>query len=352
MSHSPTPKRQCYTLDQDLQDETEAWDIEVPAAEEEMESPFSSSSLDFTNLCSSSSPLFLETMEDVYAVETMHTPQSCQVTSSISLSTLDNGSSTHKGESPSTWQGKPNIESLLTDPTDDIVVNMVQFLLLKYQTKQPITKAEMLTTVLKQYEDGFPMIFKKACDYIELVFGINIKREDPTGNSYVFYNTLDLTYDGILNNYKGMPKTGLLMLTLSLIFMEGNSVTEEKLWKVLNATGVYAGREHVIYGEPRQFITRDLVQEKYLEYRQVPNSDPPCYEFLWGPRALAETSKMKVLEFLTKVNGSIPHDFPVWYWEALRDEEERAKARISPMDTTTAIASSSANAPSISFSYP
>ena len=56
---------------------------------------------------------------------------------------------------------------------------------------------------------------------------------------------------------------------------------------------------------------------KYLEYRQVAHSDPPRYEFLWGPRAHAETSKMKVLEFLTKVNDTVPSAFSIQYEEAL-----------------------------------
>ena len=38
-------------------------------------------------------------------------------------------------------------------------------------------------------------------------------------------------------------------------------------------------------------ITKDLVQNEYLNYRRVPNSDPPCYEFMWGPRACVETSE-------------------------------------------------------------
>ena len=56
---------------------------------------------------------------------------------------------------------------------------------------------------------------------------------------------------------------------------------------------------------------------KYLEYRQVAHSDPPRYEFLWGPGAHAETSKMKVLEFLAKVNDRVPSAFSSQYEEAL-----------------------------------
>eukprot|EP00069_Balaena_mysticetus_P004732 bmy_17501T0 len=87
--------------------------------------------------------------------------------------------------------------------------------------------------------------------------------------------------------------------------------------------------KHFIFGEPRELITKEFVKEKYLEYRQVSNTDPAQFEFLWGPRAHAETTKMKVLEFLSKVHGTDPSSFPSQYEDALQDEEERARARIS-----------------------
>ena len=97
---------------------------------------------------------------------------------------------------------------------------------------------------------------------------------------------------------------------------------------------VYAGRKHFIYGEPRTLITKDLVTKKYLEYCQVANCNSPHYEFLWGPRAHAETSKMKVLEFLAKLNDMVPSAFSSQYEEALRDEE-RARATARPGTTVT-----------------
>jgi hypothetical protein len=77
------------------------------------------------------------------------------------------------------------------------------------------------------------------------------------------------------------------------------------------------------------------------------NSNPPRYEFLWGPRAHAETSKMKVLEFLAKVYGTIPSAFPSWYEEALRDEEERAQARAAARARINAIISARSKAMSL-----
>ncbi|GAB1302942.1 Melanoma-associated antigen B4 [Apodemus speciosus] len=55
-------------------------------------------------------------------------------------------------------------------------------------------------------------------------------------------------------------------------------------------------------------------------------SDPPSYEFLWGPRAYAETSQVKVVEFLAKINENMPGAYSSRYEQALIEEEEQAKA--------------------------
>lgn len=112
--------------------------------------------------------------------------------------------------------------------------------------------------------------------------------------------------------------------------MKGNSVAEKEVWKFLNMMQVYAGRKHFIYRDPGKLINQDLVKLKYLEYRQIPNSDPPCYEFLWGPKAYTETTKMKVLEFMAKGSGIEPNMFLVQYAEALKEENQKVQEKISP----------------------
>lgn len=47
--------------------------------------------------------------------------------------------------------------------------------------------------------------------------------------------------------------------------------------------------------------TDSFCPRRYLDYRRVPNSNPPEYEFLWGLRSYHETSKMKVLRFIAEV---------------------------------------------------
>lgn len=60
---------------------------------------------------------------------------------------------------------------------------------------------------------------------------------------------------------------------------------------VLNALGIYAGRRHLIFGEPWKLITKDLVHEQYLEYRQVLNTDPPTYDFSGVPEPMVKLAR-------------------------------------------------------------
>ncbi|GCC44308.1 hypothetical protein chiPu_0028746, partial [Chiloscyllium punctatum] len=52
---------------------------------------------------------------------------------------------------------------------------------------------------------------------------------------------------------------------------------------------------------PSARLLPTLSPGRYLEYQRVPHTDPAEYEFRWGPRAVKETSKSKVLEFVAKV---------------------------------------------------
>lgn len=207
-----------------------------------------------------------------------------------------------------------------------------------YKRKKPVMKADMLKIINKKYKSRFIEILKRASFSMEVVFGIDLKEVDPTKHSYILVSKMSLPNNGTVSRGRGFPKTGLLMNLLGLIFMKGNCATEEKIWEFLNKMRVYAGKRHFIFGEPKKLITHDLVKLKYLEYRQVPNSNPARYEFLWGPRAHAETSKMRVLEFWAKINNTVPSAFQSWYEEALRDEAKRVQATVTARADANAMA--------------
>ncbi|XP_011815203.1 PREDICTED: melanoma-associated antigen B4 [Colobus angolensis palliatus] len=266
----------------------------------------------------------------------------------------DEGEESQDEENASSSQASASTERSLKDPLTRKTKMLVQFLLYKYKMKEPTTKAEMLKIISKKYKEHFPEIFRKVSQRTELVFGLALKEVNPTTHSYILVSMLGPSNDENESSAWSLPRNGLLMPLLSVIFLNGNCAGEEEIWEFLNMLGIYDGKRHLIFGEPRKLITQDLVQEKYLEYQQVPNSDPPRYQFLWGPRAYAETSKMKVLEFLAKVNDTTPNNFPLLYEDALRDEEERtgARPRVAARRGTTAVTSAYSRATSSSSSHP
>ncbi|XP_003461378.1 melanoma-associated antigen 10-like [Cavia porcellus] len=229
-------------------------------------------------------------------------------------------SSTEREGHPSTSRVRASSLPLPDTVLHDKVHELVDFVLLKYNNQETTTKAEMLHCVLQDCQEHFPRIFSKASECLYMVFGIDVKEPEPPEQIYALVPVLDLTYNRMLAGEHGIPKTSLLIIILSIIFIKGNHVHEEVLWEMLGRMQVYEGQEHYAYGEPRQVITEHLVQEGYLVYRQVPDSSPARYEFLWGPRAHAETTKLKVLEHLAKVIGKDPQSYPRLYAEALREE--------------------------------
>ncbi|XP_055421231.1 melanoma-associated antigen 10-like [Bubalus kerabau] len=201
-------------------------------------------------------------------------------------------------------------EILLKQALNRMTTQLLEFLLLKYGTKEPIFQAEMLNMVLRDNQAHFPVVFRKATQCLQLAFGLDMKEVDHREHIYVMVPILGLTLNEMQTDGQSIPKAGLLVTVLSLILLAGDRVSEENIWGALSRMGVFAGIKHCIYGEPKELLTQVWVRAGYLKYQQVPYSHPARYEFLWGPRAYAETSKQKVKDYLCRVNGRGPRFFP------------------------------------------
>ncbi|XP_036894511.1 melanoma-associated antigen D2 isoform X3 [Sturnira hondurensis] len=201
---------------------------------------------------------------------------------------------------------------------------LVKYLLVKDQTKIPIKRSDMLKDIIKEYTDVYPEIIERAGYSLEKVFGIQLKEIDKNDHLYILLSTLEPTDAGILGTTKDSPKLGLLMVLLSIIFMNGNRSSEAVIWEVLRKLGLRPGVRHLLFGEVRKLITEEFVKQKYLDYARVPNSNPPEYEFFWGLRSYYETSKMKVLKFACKVQKKDPKEWAAQYREAMEADIKAA----------------------------
>ncbi|XP_038444778.1 LOW QUALITY PROTEIN: melanoma-associated antigen 8-like [Canis lupus familiaris] len=215
--------------------------------------------------------------------------------------------------------------------------DLVGFLLRKYLNKQPTSQAEVLEVLSPDMQDAWPEIWGQACECMQLVFGVEVKEVDPIAHSYVLVTVLGLSYDGMLSGEQGLPTTGLLVLLLGVILLEGDRAPEQEVWEALGVMGVFAGRQHVIYGEPRELLTHVWVQEGYVEYRQVAGSNPARYEFLWGPRAHEETSKLRVMEYVLWVNSRWPVSSLAPFDEEEWPEPQRAARPFPAFGTRTVV---------------
>lgn len=209
---------------------------------------------------------------------------------------------------------------------------LVEFLLEKFQKSEKFTDADMLKVVGKKYETQFSDILRKSSSRMEIIFAIQLKKINPDSQSYTIVSKLGLSTAEILSGKRGLSKMGLLMTILGLIFTKGHRATEEEIWQFLSVLGVYAGRKHLIIGEPRKLITKELVEQNYLEIRKMSGGKSPRYDFLWGSRSHIEISKMKVLEVWARINDTVPSFFPISYEEALKDQMVREEQTSPALD--------------------
>lgn len=212
----------------------------------------------------------------------------------------------------------PMLETQLLSPLDERDA-LVQFLLVKDQAKVPIQRSEMVKVIIREYKHECLEIIHRANNKLVCAFGYHLKGVDIKTHSYIIINKLVCPQGEAVACYLDRPKLGLLMVVLSLIFMKGNCVREDLIFHLLFRLGLDVRETNGLFGNMRKLITEVFVRHKYLEYRRIPCTEPAEYEFLWGPRAFLETSKMLILRFLAKLHKKQPQCWPFHYLEALAE---------------------------------
>ncbi|XP_032107223.1 melanoma-associated antigen E1 isoform X1 [Sapajus apella] len=212
------------------------------------------------------------------------------------------------------------------DPIEQNVAELLQFLLVKDQSKYPIRESEMREYIVKEYRNQFPEILRRAAAHLECIFRFELRELDPEAHTYILLNKLGpVPFEGLEESPNG-PKMGLLMMILGQIFLNGNQAKEAEIWEMLWRMGVQRERRLSIFGNPKRLLSVEFVWQRYLDYRPVTDCKPVEYEFFWGPRSHIETTKMKILKFMAKIYNKDPMDWPEQYNEALEEDAARAFA--------------------------
>ncbi|XP_061758866.1 necdin-like 2 isoform X1 [Nerophis ophidion] len=216
---------------------------------------------------------------------------------------------------PSMSQVQKGLEKLSPSQVNQKTVEVVQYFLVKDQKKIPIRRGDLIKNVIKENRNIYPEIMRRAAHTLDQVFGLKLVEIDTKTHLYILINKLEAAAGGP-SLRSANPKTGLLFLILSVIFMKGGVVREGLIWNTLKKLNVDSAESHECFGDVKKLITDEFVRQRYLEYVRVSHTDPPEYEFSWGQRADVEVSKTKILEFMGQLHDQDPQSWTQQYREA------------------------------------
>ncbi|KAL4655473.1 hypothetical protein GN956_G5979 [Arapaima gigas] len=226
---------------------------------------------------------------------------------------------------PSSSQVQRGLDRLTPAQVDQKVAEVVQFILIKDQKKLPMKRADIVKHVIKEYKNIYPEIMKRVNMKFEKVFGLKLVEIDAKNHAYILVNKLEQDPQQPDLMSSGHPKTGLLFVILSVIFMKGGVVKESVVWNVLKKLRVDQGEKHEEFGDVKKLVTEEFVRQRYLEYIRIPHTEPQEHEFRWGLRAEKEVSKVKMLEFVGQLHAQDPQVWTKQYKEARAAEGERGQ---------------------------
>ncbi|XP_029580167.1 necdin-like 2 isoform X1 [Salmo trutta] len=179
-----------------------------------------------------------------------------------------------------------------------------------------VCQTDIVKHVVKEYRNIYPEIIKRVGRVFETVFGLKLVEIDSKNHVYILINKLEQLEGESLNMSPSNPKTGLLFVILSIVFMKGGVVKESIVWNTLKKLRVDQGERHEIFGDVKKVVTDEFVRQRYLEYVRIPHTEPLEFEFRWGQRADMEVSKVKLLEFIGQLHEQDPQSWTQQYRDA------------------------------------
>lgn len=219
--------------------------------------------------------------------------------------------------------------------------------------KTIVKRSDLNKYVLKEYNRKYKNILKMVEVRLEEVFGIELQELDITDKSEKLGIKCKFEYDLNLNKpsvvrstnvetdqvFLGQFKYSMVMISLALIFMNGNEIEADLFWESMKRIDVNKDeKKHKYLGDVFKYFTSDLVKEGYLEYEMIKGIDPPTYKFKSGFRSRLEITKQSILEFVCNVYGGLevcsPNEWSSQYADAMKEYEMKEESNSAEqMDT-------------------
>jgi hypothetical protein len=235
-----------------------------------------------------------------------------------------------------------NSDERLIEKKSEELVEYILFCVLA-ESKNIMRKQDVNKTFLKDHTRLFKPIVKQTQIHLERVFGLRLVELDSQFEKFGIQSKFE--YDFELNKrdapstrnaghlavteidreFQDEFKYSILMITLSLIFMNGNEMDANLFWESVKRIDIHKDeKKHKYLGDVSRYFTHDLVKEGYLEHTVVQGIEPPQHKFKWGQKARLEITKESALSFVCEIYGGVdackPEDWVTQYKDAkIRD---------------------------------
>lgn len=230
---------------------------------------------------------------------------------------------TGKSQSQKTQNYKELSKEELKRKTSDVA----RYLLFTDRKKYPVKRGDITKNVLKEHAKSFNEIFDHAKKNLNKVFGIEVEEIDVgKSRGYILVDGIKSEEQHELIDWgDDLPKMGLLMVVLGMIFMCDHVITESKLWHMLKKLGIEPKKEHEVFGDSEKLISQEFVRQCYLDRKKVLGGDEAAYEYRWGARAEKELTWRQALKFVSEIYGTQIEDWTAQMKEINAKEESDTK---------------------------
>ena len=160
------------------------------------------------------------------------------------------------------------------------------------ECKSIVRKADLNKNVIKEHSRNFKPIFDMCRSYLLDVFGLELIDLDSAGKGDRFGIRSKFNYDSDLSKldmceknkhlsvytrdmasshendreFENQLKYTALIMSLSLIFMNGNEIDSQMFWEGMKRVGLNKDeKRHTYFGDVNRYFTVELVKEGYLE---------------------------------------------------------------------------------------
>lgn len=200
-----------------------------------------------------------------------------------------------------------------------LINSVIRYVFAADKSKHPIQKNQIIKNILNGNGRLFRTIIEKVNRELSEVFGFELMEIES--NRYILVNNIENNLPHLI--FHNSSKQLLLYLILTHIFMYGEACPEDILWNFLRSLGIITNNnfQNEYFGDVKQLMTVDFVNERYLERKYVDKNDLSKLEYKWGSRAENELTYRSVLEFVSNIYDISPNKWKLQYNAMIEQEE-------------------------------